>query len=97
MESIDELRKAIDLAPDGATHYSTLEQCYYKSRCEGWMFCNYGFSRFSFVDYDDIVADDLRSLSDIKRIIELEKKLAEIQYNFNSGVKCSNIPNYLAM
>lgn len=81
-ETLDELKAILDNAPDGATHYSNCESAYYKFKCECWMFCCRGKTLFEFVQDDDYVCDELRSLSDIKRIIEL----MELNQNMHTTV-----------
>lgn len=88
MKALEDLKAIIANAPDGASHYSVSEQTYYKFKCECWMWCSKGKSLFSFVQ-DDEVCNDLRSLSDIERIIELmedESRLDHLQ-------KCNEIFN----
>jgi len=70
-ETLEGLKAIVDNAPDGATHHSTIERVYYKFECECWMWCHYGSVLFHFVQDDDFVCENIRSLSDIKRIIEL--------------------------
>jgi len=70
-ETLEDLKAIVDNAPDGATHYSSIEGVYYKFECECWMWGPYGSVLFHFVQGDDFVCENIRSLSDIKRIIEL--------------------------
>lgn len=101
METLEQLQSIIDNAPHDATHYEAADNYLkldsndiwshaYKRGCIGYAWhdadCN-NIGRYI----------SIRSLSDIKRIIELEKKLTETRFDFNHGVKCSNIPNDLAM
>ena len=76
-ESLEELKAIINNAPEGATHYSIDESVYYKFKCECWMFCHRGRALFEFVKDDDYVCNELRLLSDIKRIIKLEERIKE--------------------
>lgn len=92
METLEELKAIIASKPEGATHYSVSEQAYYKFKCECWMWCDKGKSLFSFIQDDDEVCNELRSLSDIERIIELMEivedaaALGFLTPSFDSGV-----------
>lgn len=101
METLERLQSIIDLAPDGATHHEQLSGYLKFGIDDAWYYARkrgIGGHVWDDVDCNNIGRyASIRSLSDIKRIIELEKKLAEIRFNLNSGVKCSNIPNDLAM
>jgi hypothetical protein len=66
-------QEIINNAPEGATHIDA-EKDYFKFSCQSWMY------------YDDQEDDwfmtdskSLRSLADIKRIVELEALVEEIQ------------------
>lgn len=74
METLEQLKEIVKNSPEGATHYTTIEKVYYKFKSESWMWCPDGNSLFHFVQDDDSVCDNLRSLSDIKLIIELTEE-----------------------
>lgn len=103
METLEQLQAIIDFAPSGTTEVGKLygEFIYIDNRDNGhqfkiWFGCHNKWVFSELVDGWQYIRG-IRLLSDIKRIIELEKKLAEIRFNLNHGVKCSNIPNDLAM
>jgi len=82
METLEQLQKIIDNAPSGATHWDKLQ--YFRIRFNdsslkiAWDVFNQGSGKWNSVG--DMYLTDvykIRSLSDIKRIIELEKKLVE--------------------
>lgn len=74
METLEQLQLIIDLAPSGATHYDSLATWKYKNLDRGTFLMPDGTG----YKIDEFYANEtIRSLSDIKRIIELEKKLAE--------------------
>ena len=72
METLEQLQSIIDNAPSGSTHVDEFkaywkfipESCYYFHNGKKW-------------DGSESIEYGTRSLSDIRRIIELEKKLAE--------------------
>lgn len=75
METLEELKAIVDNAPDGSTHYdrknyftfvSEFDDGLYYSHWRKWV--NH---KQSIVLYQSRGIDNIRSLSDIKRIIEL--------------------------
>lgn len=71
METLEQLKEIVKNAPEGATYHSNSERVYYKFESECWMWQSEGTGVFHFVQDDEYVCDDIRSLSDIKLIIEL--------------------------
>jgi hypothetical protein len=75
-------QEIIDNAPDGATHvlFQSINHIYIKFgvHIEGHMYCNHkkGWRVATHVFYLN-----LRSIADIKRIVELEKENAELKNN----------------
>ena len=82
METLEELKAIIAGKPEGATHYSNSELVYYTFKCECWMWCPEQSNLFHFVQGDDDIVDDLRSVSDRERIIEL----MELNQNMHTTV-----------
>jgi len=83
-ESLEELKSIIDNAPEGATHLDDINT-YWKVNSE----FDYYFHDGNQWDYSEPLENGTRSLSDIKRIIELiedEKRLDHLQ-------KCNQIFN----
>tara|TARA_R110002049_G_scaffold297332_1_gene486205 strand:+ start:1315 stop:1629 length:315 start_codon:yes stop_codon:yes gene_type:complete len=102
-ETLEELKAIVDNAPDGATivdiEVDGFIDYLYVDKC-----ADHGKQIKSFHNGDDSAIEysngNIRSLSDIKRIIELMEHIKGLKantVNFNGGVKCSNIPNNLAM
>jgi len=81
METLEQLQSIIDNAPYDATHHEQLGNYLKLGIDDAWY-----YARKRGIDghvWDDVDCNNIggyasiRSLSDIKRIIELEKKLAE--------------------
>lgn len=85
METLEELQKILDDKPVDGSHYSKLEKVYYKFSCECWMWCPRGSNLFHFVQDDDCVIDDLSSLSDIRRIVDLKVALNSAWESINEA------------
>lgn len=67
-ETLEELKAIVDNAPDGATHVNYAY--YFKKQYDiDWMYCEKSKSHWKFDD--DNAESDIRSLSDIKLIIDL--------------------------
>ena len=104
-ESLEDLKAIVDNAPDGATHYSVNQydfiEGYFKlHNCN--CLCYYGGKGWVDIGEDTSIDGNhyVRDISDIKRIIELMEHIKGLKantVNFNGGVKCSDIPNNLAM
>lgn len=74
METLEQLQSIIDNAPSGATHYDSLATWKYKNLDRGTFLTPDGTG----YKIDEFYPNEtIRSISDIKRIIELQKKLAE--------------------
>ena len=71
-------QKILDNAPDGATHISD-EFNYYEYSEPDWYFYHPNECRFDLCDSFEHIPLGLRSLSDIKRIAELEAQLKAAQ------------------
>ena len=71
METIEQLQKIIDNAPAGSTHIEGAS--YLKLDGYGDTFWDDGWWYYKFLD-----SQFIRSLSDIKRIIELQKQVDEL-------------------
>lgn len=99
METLEQLKDIVKNSPEGATNYDGKN--YFR-------FEMYEHGQAYLVLRDGVWTRGLpaypvyscRSLSDIKRIIELMEEVKALKantVNCNGGVKCSNIPNNLAM
>lgn len=69
-------QEILDNAPEGATHWDGAQ--YYRYHKDNW----FSFHGFEWIDANDdelYTACSLRSLADIRRIIELEKTLTRVQ------------------
>jgi hypothetical protein len=72
-------QEILDNAPEGATHWDGSQ--YYRYHKDNW----FSFHGFEWIDANEdelYTACSIRSLSDIKRIVELEKRLSK--YNEQS-------------
>lgn len=79
METLKELKTIRDNAPEGATHVNYAY--YFKKQYDSdWMYCEINKSHWEFDD--DNAESDMRSLSDINRIIEL----MELNQNMHTTV-----------
>lgn len=70
-ETLEELKAIIENAPEGATHYS--EDGYWLIKSDGTCYCHF----FNWCE-ESVHGDNIRSLSDIKRIIELMELVGDI-------------------
>lgn len=103
METLEDLKAIIKNAPDVATLVDIaddgeIDYMYHVMENEsGEKILSCSNDDDAAIEYSD---GNIRSLSDIKRIIELMEEVEALKantVNCNGGVKCSNIPNNLAM
>lgn len=74
-ESIEELQAILDGAPDGATHYDPFATGFYwrYNNVEWVVYCGEAWQESAVNKLSEVF--EIRSLSDIKRIVELMKEL----------------------